>query len=396
MCYNKFAHKSNTKKSYMDRLNYTLKSEEIQELKGKINRIYQRICTQIRKNNILKRKRVVVKYTVLAKATILYITQNLSYQRLADVMAMKYNVCMSDTAWKKQLKKAIPIFYTVVMQFLNTEKESESDEKILGYSSVYAIDATDITLQGGKGSFLRVNTKYRISGKPKFEAVINDIHTGESTKLFAIESKSLYIADRAYGKTPQMEYLLSNGADFVFRISPSQVCLYSDRECKTKLELKEYLTSPDVLLSLNCFFKAGGNVYPLRIIASPLPTRERNRAVDKVTKQALKKHHKIQSSTILYAGWLFIASSLLSSIKEEDIISSYRKRWQIELHFKRSKSLLRFHSLRRCGIEYAYNMVMAWVAVSALVYSLFAVCYNFFSFEISHFNLFSDLISLIS
>ena len=98
MCYNKFAHKSNTKKSYMDRLNYTLKSEEIQELKGKINRIYQRICTQIRKNNILKRKRVVVKYTVLAKATILYITQNLSYQRLADVMAMKYNVCMSDTA----------------------------------------------------------------------------------------------------------------------------------------------------------------------------------------------------------------------------------------------------------------------------------------------------------
>lgn len=380
----------------MDKLDYTLKSEEIQELKGKINRIYQRICAQLRKNNILKRKRVVVKYTILAKATILYVTQNLSYQRLSDIMAIKYKVCMSDTAWKKQLNKSIPVFYTVVMKFLNTGKESESNEKILGYSSVYAIDATDITLQGGKGSFLRVNTKYRISGKPKFEAVIKDIHTGESTKLFDIEPKSLYIADRAYGKTPQMGYILSSGADFVFRVSPSQVCLYSDRECRTKLDLKEYLTSSDILLSLNCFFKAGGNVYPLRIIASPLPARERNRAVVKVKKKAVKKQRRLQSSTILYAGWLFIASSLPAAITDEDIIFSYRKRWQIELHFKRSKSLLRFHSLRRCGTVYAYNIVMAWVAVSALVYSLFAVCYDFFSFDISEFNLFSDLIFLIS
>ncbi|MBQ8401431.1 MAG: hypothetical protein IJX14_05830, partial [Clostridia bacterium] len=87
---------------------------------------------------------------------------------------------------------------------------------------------------------------------------------------------------------------------------------------------------------------------------------------------------------------------LPAAITDEDIIFSYRKRWQIELHFKRSKSLLRFHSLRRCGTVYAYNIVMAWVAVSALVYSLFAVCYDFFSFDISEFNLFSDLIFLIS
>lgn len=380
----------------MDKLNYTLKSEEIQELKEKISRIYQRICTQLRKNNILKRKRVVVTYTILAKATILYVTQNLSYQRLSDIMAMKYKVCMSDTAWKKQLNKSIPIFYDVVMKFLNGGKKPESNEKVLGYSSVYAIDATDITLQGSKGSFLRVNTKYRISGKPKFDAVIKDIHTGESVKLFDIDSKSLYFADRAYGKTPQMGYILDNKADFVFRFSPSQVCLYSDKECKNKLEIKEYLTSPDVSLSLHCFFKAAGKVYPLRVIASPLPEKERDKAVDKAKRKAVKKQRKIQSSTILYAGWLFIAASLPVNIADEDIILSYRKRWQIELHFKRAKSLLRFHNLRRCGIVYAYNIVKAWVAVSAFIYSLFPVCYTFFSFDFSEFNLFSVLILLIS
>ena len=243
---------------------------------------------------------------------------------------------------------------------------------------------------------MRVNTKYRISGKPKFEAVIKDIHTGESTKLFDIESKSLYFADRAYGKTPQMGYILKNGADFVFRVSPSQVCLYSDRECKTKLYLKEHLTSSDTLLSVSCFFKAEGNVYPLRIIASPLPLRERSRAIDKVKKKAVKKQRKIQNSTILYAGWLFLASSLPTTITDEDIVAAYRKRWQIELHFKRAKSLLGFHSLRRCGFKYAYNIVMAWVAVSAFIYALFPVCYELFSFDISEFNLFSDLILLFS
>ena len=89
----------------MDKLNYTLKIEEIQGIKEKIREIKRKIITAIKKSNILKRKRIIKKYSTLVQAAILYIVEKLSFQRLSDVMAAKYGVIMSDTAWKKQISK---------------------------------------------------------------------------------------------------------------------------------------------------------------------------------------------------------------------------------------------------------------------------------------------------
>ena len=388
MCYNKFANKKQHRDGSMDKQNYTLKNEEKQELNKKINLLFKRICKQLEEHQLIKRKRKVVQYQILVKATMLYIIEKLSYQRLSDVMSLKFGVSMSDTSWKKQLKKTIPLFYEIATDILNSQKSTDG-KSILVFSSAYAIDATDITLQGKKGSLIRVHTGYSLSEIPGFETVITDIHTAESVKLFKISEGSLYFADRAYGKNAQMEYVLTNNAHFVFRISPSQVCLYSDFECKNRLVIAEHLDSPDTFLSVNCYFKTSSNVYPVRIIASPIPQKKAEQAVKRIKRKASKCQRKLQESTVFFAGWIFIATSLPSTIPDEDIVSAYRERWQIELHFKRTKTLLNFHTLRRCSLQYAFDSVKAWIAVSALIYSSFYFFFDSFGSLPSSFNLFS-------
>ena len=384
----------NTKEANMDKLNYTLKGTEIQEIKQKIRAIKRQVTKQIEKVNILRRKRIVKKHSTLVQAAILYIVEKLSFQRLSDVMAAKYGISMSDTAWKKQITKIAPVFYDVMMTYLNHKSKESESNTVLGYSS-YAIDATDISLEGKTGTVLRAHTVYSLSKKAYFKAHIADIHTGESVKLHTVKSNNLYFADRAYGRTPQMEYMLANNAEFVFRFSPSQVKLFKDFDCTEKVNFKSYLSNNDTT-SICCFFRGKKDVYKVRVIISPIPKEKAENAAVKAKKKSVKKQNKLSEDTLIYAKWLFLATSLSNSIPTEHIVSAYRKRWQIELHFKRSKSLLRFHRLRHCSYNYAFAIVSIWLAVTAFVYSLFNALFSHICLDISTFNAFSLLSFFIS
>ncbi len=146
----------------MDKLNYTLKGEEIQEIKQRIREIKRQVAKLMAKTNILRRKRIVKNYSSLVQAAILYIVENMSFQRISDVMAAKYGISMSDTAWKKQITKIAPVFYEVVMTYLSGKSKEAESNNILGYPS-YAIDATDISIEGQKGTALRAHTVYDLS-----------------------------------------------------------------------------------------------------------------------------------------------------------------------------------------------------------------------------------------
>lgn len=379
----------------MDKLNYTLKGEEIQEVKHKIREIKKQVINLLKNENVIRRKRIVKKYSTLVQAAILYIVEKLSFQRLSDIMAAKYGISMSDTAWKKQITKIAPVFYEVMMTYLSQKSQGTDGNNILGYSS-YAIDATDISLEGKTGTVLRVHTVYSLSKKAYFEARIADIRTGESVKLHNIKANNLYFADRAYGKTPQMEYMLANNAEFVFRFSPSQVKLFKDSNCTNKIDFKPYLSDSDTVSSIDCFFKGNKRVYKIRVVISPIPKDKAEIAALKAKKKSVKKQNKLSKDTLIYAKWLFLATSLSNSSHAEQIVSAYRTRWQIELHFKRSKSLLRFHRLRHCSCDYAFSMVSIWLAVTAFVYSLLNALFSRICLDISTFNAFSLLSSFIS
>jgi IS4 transposase len=43
---------------------------------------------------------------------------------------------------------------------------------------------------------------------------------------------------------------------------------------------------------------------------------------------------------VLFNEFIVVATSLTSSVSAEEVLETYRRRWQVEIHFKRLKSIL--------------------------------------------------------
>ena len=86
-------------------------------------------------------------------------------------------------------------------------------------------------------------------------------------------------------------------------------------------------------------------------------------------------------ATILFSKWLILATSL--DPDKHNLLELYSRRWQIELLFKRSKSIFHFRRLRHSSLGYTLSLSRAWSAVIRL--ASFAASF----FQIPFFDFFS-------
>lgn len=338
-------------------------------------------------DRILKRKRVLKSLNLLVKAIFLYITEQLSFQRLSDIMACQYGVVMSDTAWRKQILKAAPILVEWVLQQQGIAKADNTNETVLGHPHAYAIDATDLPVQGGNSTSRRMHTIFSICEHRCIYTEVTDRHGGESLTRFPLRQDALYFADRAYGRTPQLACLIEQKAHVVARISPNHVIFYAAPDCREKISFTSLLEGE--AFSTTVYFKWAKKVYPIRLLGAKLPKEKQAATEKRVRRRANRNQRKISTQTVIYSQWIFLATTLPYTCSDAEILEAYRLRWQIELHFKRVKSLLNFHKLRRSGDCYKNRIVSLWITLSFFIACIQLWILHLTNFSISDFNAFS-------
>ncbi len=392
----------------MDKQNYTLRDLKSQDVKQLFEDVKEKIVEKLKSKNVIKRKRKIQSYETLLQAMYLYIVDNLSYQRLADVMACKYNIAITDTAWKNRMKVAIPLFYEAVWEYNNEvltqyqkkksdsqkEKSDTSLNEILNNYNCYALDATNLPIEGEHSKVMRVHTQYSLNSDCIVHDLISDNHTAESTKNFPIEKNSLYLADRAYGKSQQLVFLLDKNADFIIRFSPSQIVFYEDSKCKIKINLQEKISNANSF-SQKCYVKYQSKSFPVTIIGEKKPDEKHKESERKVKRKAQKNQQKLSQKTLDFSKWFFVVTTLDETLSNA-VIEFYRFRWQIELFFKRSKSLLNFHKIRHSYSKNCDLVVTLWFAIAYLICCIKIQLINEFDLNISEYNLFSLIIYLFS
>ncbi len=94
-------------------------------------------------------------------------------------MAYKYQIVMSDTAWRKQILKIAPVFLDLAKQCL--EEEIKSNIKSNTKQHYYALDATNLSINVNKFGYICIHTQYGIEHCCMEYAFITDNHTCEST-----------------------------------------------------------------------------------------------------------------------------------------------------------------------------------------------------------------------
>jgi hypothetical protein len=153
-----------------------------------------------------------------------------------------------------------------------------------------------------------------------------------------------YIADRGYPQPPALHKARETGAGVLVRLTWNSLNL-SDAAKRTLdwMALFARAAEDRVVDMPVTVHKPRGRFepLPLHLVILPKPREIAQTALKTARHNARKSQRKIDPRTLEAAGYLILITSLdAAAFPPEAIATLYRVRWQIELAFKRLKSIL--------------------------------------------------------
>jgi hypothetical protein len=225
---------------------------------------------------------------------------------------------------------------------------------------LHLCDASSLSRPGSKGTDWRIHATYDL-GSGRFSCLeLTDGKGAEALSRAVCVDGGVMIADRGYAKAGEMATfrLGSSGRprDFIVRTGWNMLRLESQAgtpfELTSALRQMEQAPGPDPLnepreWTVQALYGRGKKIkrLPIRLMILPLPPEKAEIARTKVRRGGNKRQHKTDPRSELAAGFLMLATSLPPDIPADEICAVYRMRWQIELAFKRLKSLLHIDRL---------------------------------------------------
>jgi len=205
---------------------------------------------------------------------------------------------------------------------------------------VRAIDATDIQEPGSTGTTWRVHYSIRLPELVCDHYELTDDSGGEKLGRFDFAQDELILADRGYSHRAGAAKVLDSQAAVLLRWNPAVLPVRGAGGAAFDL-LAHLRTLPKRgAREWKVQFEYHGKIYPLRLCA----IRKNRVAAERARRKALRKAQRngttAQAQSLELTAYVLVLTSLPPKFSAEDVLQLYRCRWQIELTFKRLKSLL--------------------------------------------------------
>jgi hypothetical protein len=288
-----------------------------------------------RETGALVRRNKVRDGTQLFRLALMYGPGGLSL-RGAAALAEEIGVpSLSDKAVLGRLRKCGPMLERVLLALL-AERGAMAAAAEVGDLELSLVDGSLICSSRRRDVTWRLHASYD-PGRGRFsDLVVTDSKVAERIDRTQIRPAAVVVADRGYARVRDFNAVLADRADFVTRLGWRSVRLRNADG-----------TPVDPLGELPCdgcprerVVHVAGVAQPLRLIIAPLPPEKAAAQRKKVARKASKKSHRLDPRTTQAAGYLMLLTSLPAERQStEAVLSIYRQRWQIELGFKRLKSL---------------------------------------------------------
>ncbi len=202
----------------------------------------------------------------------------------------------------------------------------------------------------GKGQDWRLHAVYDLEAQRFDSLELTPKTTAESLERITACSGDLILADRVFARPDGLAHLLDSGADFVVRMGQRSLRLEDEKGERFDLDAALDESSAQGVYDRPVKILNGSRKTwlprPARLVILPKPPE----AAEVSRKQALRSSQRCGSVSdplsIKAAGFLMLITSLGTDEAEPDQLGSlYRSRWQIELAFKRLKSLIHIDRL---------------------------------------------------
>lgn len=212
------------------------------------------------------------------------------------------------------------------------------------------IDATALSAPGSNKTDWRLHVSCRLGTQPRIEQVVlTDGRGSESLRRFTCDADEIAVIDRGYAKAGDLDDVMQRGGDFIVRLGWNSVRLR--KLDGTPFDLFAFLGSmcdeaiAEVPLAV-ALDRNATQLRPVRLVVKRLSQAAAERSQRRARRKSSKQGKTLQPQTLRAAGYVMLLTSLdASEFSAADVLAIYRLRWQIELLFKRLKSLLNLDAL---------------------------------------------------
>jgi hypothetical protein len=321
-----------------------------------------------REHGAIRRTRVIKNAAQLLRVVLAYVVSGLSLRGTVAWAEAAGEASFSDVALLKRLRSSGP-WLAELAGSLGAVAYPEASCGFRG-RRIVAIDATAICSPGGQNkSYQLLHTVYDI-GAHRFSATeLTDRSVAEHLDVGTIEPGEIRIGDKIYARYRDLAAVAAGGADYVVRLSATALKLQTedgkplDRAALCKRAEVEGIQDVKVLV---CGGR-GQAALRARVIVLPLPEQQAETSRRRMRKNACSWGYTPSESALDTAGCVMLITSLeASEWSSEQVLDLYRLRWQVELAFKRLKSLLKLEGLR----AFDAGVVSAWVHAVLLISNL--------------------------
>ena len=150
------------------------------------------------------------------------------------------------------------------------------------------------------------------------------------------------IGDRAYGSKVGITHVLKNKGHFLVRIKNKAMKLMESSD--KQFNLLEHFSTLNIgdIGDWDVLYSPAKNKWTkIRLCAVKKSTEAAEYSLKKAKQEMVKKQRTLNDDTLALHSYFFVITSVDRDVlSPKEIIELYRYRWQIELAFKRLKSIL--------------------------------------------------------
>jgi hypothetical protein len=206
---------------------------------------------------------------------------------------------------------------------------------------VRAVDATTVQEQGATGTDWRVHFVINLRDLQCDHFELTDVKGGETFRRIPVEQGDLLLGDRAYGTPPGINHVVSQGGAVLVRVNHKSLPLYDADG--NKIALAKWMKPFRIgeVGELSAWVHVDDKRIRGRLIAVKRGRQAAHYARARLHQTARKKQKHISQAAIFLAGYVYVWTTIPSrKMKSAQVLELYRVRWQIELAFKRMKSIM--------------------------------------------------------
>jgi hypothetical protein len=277
---------------------------------------------------------------------------------------------LRDPSLLNRLCKAAPWLGDIVAALI-AEQANGPAGRWAGYR-LRALDGTSICQPGADRTTWRLHVGYDLATGQVDQLELTDLHGAENLQRLTYRPGDIVLADRYYARPRDLRPVIDAGADFIVRSGWNSLRLLqqngepfdlfaalaaqAEQEGEVQVRIHEGMAeaSPPVPLIL-------------RLVIRRKDPGQAEAEQKRLLKDAKKRGKQPDPRSLEAANYILVLTSLPATVfPPADILALYRFRWQIELAFKRFKSLAGLDQLPAKNPDLARAWIYARLIVAII------------------------------